>query len=59
MVLINNGFALNVCLFRTTLTIGLDLETIIPSPLTIRAYDNASRKVTGTFKAPYKLAYWK
>ena len=45
MVLIDNGFALNVCPLRTTLTIELDVETITPSPLTIRAYDNTSRKV--------------
>ena len=55
MVLIDNGSALNVCPFRTDLTIGLDMETIIPSPLTVRAYDNTSRKVMGTFKAPYKI----
>ena len=52
MVLIDNGSTLNVCPFRTALTIGLDVETIIPSPLTVRAYDNTSRKVMGTFKAP-------
>ncbi|KAL0015555.1 hypothetical protein SO802_002624 [Lithocarpus litseifolius] len=45
MVLIGNGSALNVCPFRTALTIGLDMEIIIPSPLTVRAYDNTSRKV--------------
>ena len=28
MALIDNGSALNVCPFRTTLTIGLDMETI-------------------------------
>ena len=55
MVLIDNGSALNVCHFKTTLTIGLDMETIIPSPLTIRAYDNTSRKVMVTFKAPCKI----
>ena len=49
MVLIDNGSALNVCPFRTALTVGLDMETIIPSPLTIKAYDNTSRKVMGTF----------
>jgi len=42
MVLINNGFALNV-------------ETIIPSPLTVRAYDNTSRKIMGTFKSLCKI----
>ena len=55
MVLIDNGSALNVCLFRTALTIGLDMETIIPSPLTVRAYNNTSRKVMRTFKAPSKI----
>ena len=29
MVLIDNGSALNGCPFRTTLTIGLDMETIV------------------------------
>ena len=55
MVLTDNGSALNVCLFRTTLTISLDVETIIPSPLIIRAYDNTSRKVMRTIKAPCKI----
>ena len=55
MVLIDNGFALNICPFRTAITIGLDMETIIPSPLTVRAYDNISRKVMGTFKTPCKI----
>ena len=51
IVPIDNGSALNVCPFRAVLKIGLDVETIIPSPLTIRAYDNTSRKVMGTFNA--------
>ena len=51
MVLIDNGFALNVCPLRTAFFIGLDMETIIPSPLTVRAYNNTSRKVMGAFKA--------
>ena len=52
MALISNGYTLNVCPFRTALKICLDMEIIIPSPLTIRAYDKTSRKVMGTFKAP-------
>ena len=55
MVLIDNDFILTVCQFRIALRVGLDLETIIPSSLTIRAYDNTSRKVMGTFKAPCKI----
>lgn len=51
MVFIDNGSTLNVCPFRTTLKVGLDVETIIPSSLTIKAYDNTSRKVVGTLKA--------
>ena len=50
MVLIDNGSALNVYPFRTALIISLDVETIIPSSLTVRAYDNTSRKVMGTVK---------
>ena len=55
MVLIDNESTLNVCSFRTALKISLDVETIIPSPLTVRAYDNISRKIMETFKAPYKI----
>ena len=55
MVLIDNGSTLNVCPFRAALIVGLDMETIIPSPLTVKAYDNTSRKVIGTFKARCKI----
>ena len=55
MVLIDNGSTLSVCPFKIALKVGLDVETIIPSPLTIRAYDNTSRKVLGTFKAPCNI----
>ena len=54
-MLIDNGFALNECPLRNGLTISLDVETIIPSPLTVRAYDNTSMKVMGTFKAICKI----
>ena len=52
MVLIDNGFTLNVCPLGTTFKVILDLETIIPSPLTVRAYKNTSRRVMRTFKTP-------
>ena len=55
VVLVDNGSALNVCPLRTTLTIGLDMVTIVPFPLTLRANDNISRKVIGTFKAFCKI----
>lgn len=37
MVLIDNGFTLNVCPFRTALKVSLDMETIIPSTLIVKA----------------------
>ena len=52
MVLIDNKSTLNICPFRIALKIGLDVEKIIPSSLTVRAYNNTSRKVMGTFTAP-------
>ena len=55
VVLIDNGSTLNVCPFRTILTVGLDIETITPSPLTVKAYDNTLRKVIGTFKVLCKI----
>ena len=55
MVLIDNGSALNVRPFRAALKIGLNVKTIIPTPLTVRAYDNILRKVIGTFKAPCNI----
>ena len=36
MVLVDNGSTLNVCPFKTAFTISLDIETIIPSPITVR-----------------------
>ena len=55
MVLIDNGSTLNVSPFRTALTIGLDIGTIILYPLTVKAYDNTLRKVMCMFKAPYNI----
>lgn len=55
MMLVDNGSTLNVCPFRTALKVGLDMETVIPSPLIIKAYDNTSSKVMATFKATCKV----
>ena len=59
MVFIDNGSALNVCPFRTALKVGLDLETIIDSFFTIRAYDNTLRKVMGLLNLLEKFVRWK
>ena len=53
--LLTMGLPWMFCPFRTALTVGLEMETIIPSPLTASAYDNTPRKVIGTFKAPHKI----
>lgn len=55
MKLVDNGFTINLCPIRTALKVGLDIENIIPSLLTSKAYDNTSRKVMGTFKATCKI----
>ena len=55
-MLIDNGSTLSVCLLRNALTTGLDMETTIPFHLVVRAYNNTSRKVMGTFKAPCKIS---
>ena len=55
MVLVDNVSTLNVFPFKIALNIGLDLGTIIPSPLTIKAYNNTLRNVVGTYKATCKI----
>ena len=55
MVLVDNGSIPNVCPFRTTLKVGLDMETITPSPLW------AQVPITICFSHPsgkYALAKW-
>ena len=59
MVLIDNGSALNVCPFRITLTVGIDMETIIPSPLIVKAYDNTSRRSWVLSRPLVGLGQWK
>ena len=55
MMLVDNGSTLNVCPFRIAFKVGLDMETIIPSPLIVKAYDNTLSKVMATFKAACKV----
>jgi hypothetical protein len=53
-VLVDNGSALNVFPLKTTTTLGIKEGQLSLSSLTIRAYDNSSRSVMGTFEVPYK-----
>ena len=53
-VLVDNRSALNVFPLKTATTLGIKREQFSPSSLTIRAYDNSSRNVMGTFKVSCK-----
>ena len=54
-VLVDNGSSINVCPICTATKIGLTKGKLTPSSLTIRAYDQSSRGVIGTFEAKYQL----
>ena len=54
-VLVDFGSAMNVCPLRTTTTLGIKRDQLSPSIFTIKAYDNRSRCVMGTFEVPYKI----
>ena len=47
-VLLDNGYALNVCPLATTITLGYGPIDFKPSTQTVRAYDNTRREVMGT-----------
>ena len=47
-VLLDNGFALNVCALVTAIALGFSPSDFGPSIQTIRAYDGTQRKVMGT-----------
>ncbi len=53
-VLVDNGSALNFCPLKTATTLFIKESQLSPSSLTIRAYDNSSRNVMGTFEVPCK-----
>ena len=54
-VLVDNGFSINVCPMRTGTKIGLTIEQLAPSSLMVRAYNESSRRVVGTFEAKCQL----
>ena len=53
-VLVDNGSALNVCPLKTATTLGIKERQLSPSSLTIRAYDNSSKSIMGTFEVACK-----
>ena len=54
-MLVDNGSSINVCPIRTATKIGLTRGQLAPSSLTVRAYDESSRGVIGTFEAECQL----
>ncbi|KAF5933166.1 hypothetical protein HYC85_029337 [Camellia sinensis] len=55
VVLVNIGFAINVCLSRMTYAIGLKPVDFVPTAQVIWAYDNTSREVMGTVQIRTKV----
>lgn len=51
VVLVDTGSAINVCLVRTAYAIGLRPVDFTPTTQSVRAYDNTSWDVMGTFKS--------
>lgn len=47
MVLVDNGFILNVCLLKVASCLGLRLEHFTPIEQTVKAYNDSKRKVIG------------
>ena len=50
----DNGSAINVCLLQILPNLGVKVEDLTKSNLVIRAYDDSTRSVEGTFIAPVK-----
>lgn len=52
LILINNGFALNICTKDTLDTLGIPLENVRPNPCDIRAFDNSVNRGQGEVDIP-------
>ena len=47
-VILDNGFALNICLLAIVVTLGFGPSYFEPSPQTVQTYDSTRREVLGT-----------
>ena len=52
--MVDDGSAINVCPIQILPNLGIKIEELMKSDLIIRAYDNSTRNVEGTFIAPVK-----
>ena len=53
-VMVDDGSAINVCPLQILPNLGVKVEELTKSNLVIRAYDDSTRSVEGTFVAPVK-----
>ena len=52
--MVDNGSAINVCPLQILPNLGVKVEELTKSDLMIRAYDDSTRSMEGTFIAPVK-----
>ena len=53
-VMVDDGSEINVCPLQILPNLGVKVEELTKSDLVIRAYDDSTRSVEGTFVAPVK-----
>ena len=53
-MIVDDGSAINVCPLQILPNLGVKVEELMKSDLVIRAYDDSTRSVEGTFVAPMK-----
>ena len=54
-VMVDDGSINNVCPLQILPNLGVKVEKLTKSDLVIRAYDDSTRSVEGTFVAPVKI----
>ena len=53
-VMVDNGSAINICPLQILPNLGVKVEELTKSDMVIRAYDDSTRSMEGTFVAPVK-----
>ena len=55
-VMVDDGSAINVCPLQILPNLGVKVKELMKFDLVIRAYDNSTRSLEGTFMAPVKTS---
>ena len=53
--MVDDGFAINVYPLQILPNLGVKVEELTKSDLVIRAYDDSTRSIEGTFMTPVKI----